>query len=865
MNNILFVCLLIFSFLSFQVSAQNFEKSLKKDWQLTSSKNLNVKGEVISLQTYNASSWLKTNVPTTVLGALIKNNIYKDVFVGKNLESIPKEEFDYAWWFRKEIKLTKDEINRNPSLLFEGIVYSANVWLNGKLIAAASEIKGAFRRFVIPIKENVVAGKNILAVEVFPAKPGDYNIGFVDWNPRPQDNSMGLWRSVKLLFNAGVEISDPYVNSIFENHDYSKVNLEASVDLTNHTDKEQNTFLNFKIGKTSVSKKVQLNPYETKNVVINSSQFPELKIKNPKLWWPNNLGDPNLYDVVIKVTNGDNILDQKEFKYGIREVKDILNEKGHKAYFINGQRFIVKGGGWVDDMFLTEDDTKLENQILYAKHMNLNTIRLEGFWGNSSKLYDLCDKHGMLLMVGWSCQWEWDGYLGKQTDPEYGGILEKEDIDFVTKYFEDHVKWLRNHPSILLWALASDLLPHPELEKEYLNVLKKYDQSRPFLLSAQMKESKLSGSSGAKMYGPYEYVPPVYWYIDTTNGGAYGFNTETGPGAQIPPLESLKKMIPKESLWPINDVWEYHCARHEFGKLDRFLNAYNNRYGEEKELEPFVEKAQIVMYEAIRPMFEAFQTNKFVSSGVIQWMLNSSWPKIFWQLYDYYLMPNGAFYGTKKACTPVNLVFNYGNNSIYLVNDKLNALDGLKATIKIYDSNSKEIFNQTISLFAEENSSKKIYDLPEIDNLTQLYFLDLKLLKDGKETSSNFYWLSKKDDVMDFEKTEWFYTPQKEYADFTPLNTLPKAKISYNYKIKSGDKQEVTVTLKNDSDKIAFFINVDLKRDKSNTSVLPVFWDDNYISLLPGETKVIKGKFLKTDLNNEKAKIVVDGWNTILN
>ena len=193
---------------------------------------------------------------------------------------------------------------------------------------------------------------------------------------------------------------------------------------------------------------------------------------------------------------------------------------------------LIRGGGWVDDLLLREDEKNLEAQVRYTRHMNLNTIRLEGIWGSSQKLYDLCDRYGILLMVGWSCQWEWEDYLGKPQESEmYGAAKTPEDMELLAAYFHDQVLWLRNHPSIFVWVVGSDKLPWPEMEKRYRRDLPLLDPSRPLLTSCKTWTSEVSGPSAVKMNGPYDYVTPNYWYVDKENGGAFGFNTETGPGA----------------------------------------------------------------------------------------------------------------------------------------------------------------------------------------------------------------------------------------------------------------------------------------------------------------------------------------------
>jgi exo-1,4-beta-D-glucosaminidase len=425
---------------------------------------------------------------------------------------------------------------------------------------------------------------------------------------------------------------------------------------------------------------------------------------------------------------------------------------------------------------------------------------------------------------------------------------------------------LRNHPSIFVWALASDKLPRPELETKYRECLKVIDPTRPILVSTAYRESVISGPSRVKMNGPYDYVTPNYWFVDKKHGGAFGFNTETGPGPQPPPVESLKKMIPEDHLWPIDDYWDYHCGRFEFNTLDRYRKSLDNRYGAPGSLAEFVQKAQLANYEAMRAMFEAFGAHKPNATGIIQWMFNSAWPEMYWQFFDYYLMPNGAFYGAKKASTPLHILYHYGDRGIYVSNDTHLPAKGLKAEVRILNIHSKGLLKEKKKFEIDAYSSLRIMQLSEIDAPKKVYFVDLRLKdKKGKIVSQNFYWLSTKKDVLDEEGTEWFFTPNKEYADFTGLEELPEVKIPIKFNFKRiGDEGEVRVKVNNRSKHIAFFIHFNVAGSKSGNSVLPIFWDDNYISLLPGETREINAHFSWDDLNGETPLLEMGGWNVPL-
>ena len=466
-------------------------------------------------------------------------------------------------------------------------------------------------------------------------------------------------------------------------------------------------------------------------------------------------------------------------------------------------------------------------------------------------------------MVGWSAHWEWAPYFGGPVD-KFGGIKTEEQMDVVARSWKDQIVWLRNHPSVFLWVYGSDKLPRPELEKRYLEIHKKYDPTRPFAGAAQEHTSSLTGPTRMKMRGPYDYVPPDYWYIDTAYGGAFGFNTETGPGPQVPVLESLKKMIPADSLWPIGDAWKYHSARGMFHNVKNYTNAMDKRLGKATDLTDYLRKAQYLNYEGMRAMFEAFVANRFKATGIIQWMYNSSWPKLWWQLYDYYLMPTGAFYGARIANEPLHISYNYGNNGIDISNNTAENADALSAEINVLNLDMKSIFKKTIPLASlNERATKQLFTLPSDLQLSKTWFLDLRLYdKQHKLISTNFYVLSTQKDSLNFAKTDWYITPQSAYADLTGLQDLPKVKLQQSESItKKGNDTYVEVKLKNPSDHLAFMVYLDMKKKGTGESVVPVFWDENYITLLPGEERMVTVHCHTTDLNGNDPEIIVSGWN----
>jgi exo-1,4-beta-D-glucosaminidase len=855
---------------------------LSSGWKMQPVDKLNGVDEMsVSLNDFNADSWYDAMVPGTVLGSLATKKVVEDPYFGINMQKVDPTQFKQPWWFRRSFELSGNDLKKKISLRFNGINYRADLWVNGKKVAEREQFAGAFKMFTFDISEFVKEGKNSLALKLWQHADGEYSIGFVDWNPLPIDRNMGIFREVFLEINDGIKIRSPFVYSKVNTENLQDADLFIQSELINGGKESVKGTLRVDYELGVVQKKVEIKPGETLTCSFSSDEFSQLSVKAVNLWWPNGMGKPSLYKVKVEFLKGSKVLDREERRYGIREISSYLDSKRNRAFTVNGKFVLIKGGGWTDDLLLQDTKESVEAQLRYVRHMNMNSIRLEGFWGKDEDLYNLCDEYGILVMVGWSCHWEWEEYLLKPCDDKYGGPVSAEDISLIATSWFDQMMWLRNHPSIYVWMTGSDKLPAPDLEKKYIELFKKYDPSRSYITSAGGAGtennnvvasvplfSEISGPTGMKMLGPYDFTPPVYWFTDSLLGGAYGFNTETCPGTSIPPLASLQKMLPAESLWPIDKkYWEAHTGRNQFTTLDRYRKALSARYGESSGVEEFAYKSQVSNYEVMRPMFEAFVAHKPVSTGLIQWKLNSAWPEMIWQLYDTYLQPNGSFYAVRKACAPLHAIYRYGFDDIYLTNEDLNDAESLTLKIRVFDLKSKEIFNDHWRGDIKSNKSEFVYKLPEMKELTPVWFLDLRIYdKDNREVDNSIYWLSTKKDILDYDaakKLSWaFYTPTKQFADYTALNQLPKVKLNYDYQFTINEESgEISLKIKNPSDAIAFFIFLDVIDTATGKPILPVFWDDNYVSLLPGEERTYKAKYFLRDSGGDKPVIKVNGWN----
>lgn len=838
------------------------ERLLADGWRVRAAADVAESGEVVSTVGFDTGSWVATSVPTTPMAALVADGAYPDLYMGMNLKEVDGRQFAGPWWYRIELEISAEEAVRTARLVLAGANYSAEVWLNGELLASADELVGAYRVHEVPVTGRLVEGLNAIAIAVHPPQPGDFTIGFVDWNPAPPDLDMGLWRPVSLRFSGEVSLDDVFVRSEVDGEALDRAELTVVAVVHNHTDRQVTTTVSGAIEEIGFSADVILAPREAQTVAFGPEHYPALSVDSPRLWWPYTMGSPELYELDLKAVVDGRTSDVSSTTFGIRSIDTYLNDAGHRGFTVNGEEILIRGGGWVDDLLLSDTSEKIDAQLAYVKQMHLNTIRLEGFWGSGHELYDAADRAGILVMPGWSCQWEWEDYLGKPVHELYGGVLEPDEMDLVAASLGDQIRYLRNHPSIFTWVLASDILPHPDLERRYVDVLAEEDPTRPPLVSCGWHSSEVSGPSGVKMSGPYDWVPPRYWWEDRSLGGAYGFNTETGPGPQPPPMESVRKMIPADELWPLGETWNYHCGRHEFSDMDRYLEALEQRYGPCDSVQDFTFKAQAASYEAIRPMFESFAAMRPLTTGLIQWMLNSAWPETYWQLFDWYLMPNGAFYGTRAACQPLSLAYDYAGQTVVAVNDTRFEETGLTAKIRALDLEMNELLASELELELEPGRAREVLSLAEVNPPTPVWFLDLRLADSaGNEVARNFYWLPAADDELDYPNSLWFVTPTRRFADLTALDELPELELGISAEATAGETGPVVhVRLENPGASLAFFTELRVV-NLDGESILPVLWNDNYVSILPGESRLLTAALpAGTDLGG--ARLEVRGWNT---
>lgn len=773
-------------------------------------------------------------VPSTVAGAVFDQGLLgEDLLEGLNYYQADKSIFDEAWIYKTQFNMDVVE-GQNYELVFNGLNYYADITLNDVCIATSDTTYGVFIKRQYDVT-NLLKDVNNLEVKIRRAQWGDLNIGFVDWNPRPLDESMGITQTVKLRAAGPVSVQDVFVIPSLDVEKFAEADLEVRVTLKNNLAEafSGNIVLDLQDNGTC-SVPVELAAGEEKIVAITPEQAANLHVENPRVWWTYDLGTPELYALNVTVEADGVTSDRKDVTFGIRTIESRLTKDDYRQFTLNGKDIIIKGAGWTDDIFLRDTPEQLERQVKYVMDMNMNTIRFENIWGKDDTIYDLCDRYGVLALVGWSCQWEWENYCGLPEVEHVGCIIQPKEINLAARYFEDQVIRLHNHPAVFAWMTGSDCVPVYELEKRYLEIFAKYDY-RPYISSAKNLKSELAGWSGSKMAGPYEYVGPDYWYLDTMNGGAFGFNTETGVGANLPQAESLKKFIPEDQLWPTSEAWDKHCTTSgsAMNTVTVLTNTINGQYGEATGFNDYVRKAHAVDYDATRAMFEAFRFNTPLTTGIVQWMLNSAWPSIYWQLYDFYGVPVASYYGTKKACEPVQLIYNYKDSQIYLVNEG-NMVADVTVSVKVYDDASNLLLEDVKTLATSYRNTVKAFDMKPFDGRPHFIALEIRDAE-GKFIADNFYCIAAQRNEYDWDEYTWYDTPITSYSDLRFAFAQPEADVTMETSYADG---VYTVVLKNNSPVISY-MNILKAKDAKGDLLVPAYWSDNFFPLLPGQEKTI--------------------------
>lgn len=840
-------------------------------WQIQSSDKAQQGGADISVAGFSTSGWYPVSSRATVMAGLLENDAYKDVFYSDNLRAVQVPDasgslFVNPWWYRSEFTLAKAAHGQHTLLRTNGIIASADLWVNGHLVADHANVAGAYPVQEFDITPWVHAGNNVLALSVHPGDPRrSLSIGWVDWNPTPPDNNMGPWRGVDIVQTGPVQLRFPHVSPVLSLPDLAHAALTVKVEARNLDAVAHEATITGDVAGVSLQRQIHLAPGETQTVSFTPKTDAGLDLAHPNVWWPLGMGAHPLYNLHMRAAVDDATSDQASTAFGIRSVSSKLTEQGYFQFFVNGKPLLIRGGGWAPDMFLRDDPQRMEAEFSYVRNLGLNTIRSEGKLENS-RFYELADRDGIMILAGWECCDKWES-AAKTGGAPWDAADERVAADSMAS----EARLLRNHPSVIGFLIGSDHAPPPKLAKMYVDTLHAEDWPTPIVAAAADEGTAETGPSGMKMAGPYDWIPPAYWYADKL-GGAFGFDSEVSAGADIPRLEDLTRMLSpqeQEALWKYPKLRHYHASADwsTFASIEPFNTALAKRYGAPKNLADYVAKAQLDNYDNVRAQFEAFNAHMDAarpSTGVIYWMLNNAWPSLHWHLYDYFLNPAGAYFGAKKANEPLHIQYAYDTRAIVLVNHTANDERGLQANIRIRNLDGSVRYERHLQdIEVESNRTRQLETTPVPTDLSRTYFIELELASaSGESISRNVYWLSTQPDELDWAHSNWYLTPLGKYADLTALQSLPTATNEARATVRrEGGDDVVTVTLSvpASSKAVALFQHLSIRRAAHGDLALPIRWSDNDVTLWPGQSVTLTARYAAQAAT--VPVLEVSGWN----
>jgi hypothetical protein len=830
--------------------------ALPGNWMLQDIVKVPQPGAEVSAAAFDTRGWYVATVPGTVLTSLVNDCVYPEPLYGENdrPEIIPESLVHTSYWYRTVIRVPATYRNHHVWLNFDGINYSAEVWVNG---AKAGTIRGAFIRGIFDITAQVKPGQPavvavLVAPQPHPGVPHEHTlrdgvgqnggitsidgptflstIGW-DWLNAVRDRDTGIWQKVFLSATGPVLLKDPLVTTDLPlpHTDSSDVGIQATVE--NVSDRPQSGVVVGTIENIAFERQVELAPHSTQTVVFDAKNTPALHIEHPRLWWPNGYGAQEMYRLHLAFTIGRTTSDTDDVDFGIRKITYSVPGTDTLTISVNGIPIFIRGGDWgLDEAMKRIPRERLDAEIHLHQLAHLNLIRNWVGQSTGEDFYELCDKYGILV---------WDEFF--QPNPNDGP--DPADLDTYVANVRDKVLRFRNHPSIVLWCARNEGDPPPEIDAALRKILAELEPTRRYQPSS-------TDGAGVRSHGPYSWRTPREFYTVTDDY----FKTETG-SMSVPTLESIHGMMPQKDWETINDDW----AVHDMAKGNQHGDAYPGiiaaRYGKIANLADFVRKAQLANYEAFRAMYEGRNAQLFhPTTAVITWMSNPAQPSFVWQIYHYDLEPMSSYFAVMHASEMVHIQLNEANGQVQVINNTPEPLTGLVAHVSVYNLDSTLAWEHDWPVTAAADAATNLGTIDFPANLSRVHFISLSLYGPHKPGplpySKNFYWRAQPGD------------PPGKSDDLTDLDKMPPVTLhaqSLAQKDEAG-MRTVTVSLENPTPQIALMAHLQLRR-KSGQRVLPVFYSDNYITLLPHASAAIEMRAAVSDFHGEDVLVTVDGWN----
>lgn len=825
-------------------------------WRVQRESLVSAEGETLSKPGFQDSNWVIATVPGTVLISYRNAGALPDPNYGDNQLMISESFFYSDFWYRNEFLVPDSYEGQHMYINFDGINWKAEVFLNGRKIG---RVEGAFTRGQFDVTNILIPGqKNALAVRIIKnATPGnvkeqtalspDKNGGALgadnptyhasigwDWIPTIRGRNTGIWNDVFLTISGPVTIENPFITTILPLPDTSQADVNIELTLRNHEPKVVSGVLHGHFGEVVFKQPVTLEASAAKNIKLNPSTHPALLLQNPKLWWPAGYGDPNLYDVELRFESEDKtVSDVKSFQSGVRQMT-YSEEGGILKIWINGRRFIGRGGNWgFPESNLCYRGREYDIAVRYHSDMNFTMIRNWVGQTGDDEFYEACDRHGIMV---WQDFWLANPVDGPNPD----------DNEMFMRNVEDIVLRIRNHPSMALYVGRNEGNPPEVLDTAIRKIIPGIHPGLHYISNSAF---------GVVSGGGHYRALPAKFYFETR--ATTKLHSEMGM-PNIVTYESLKKMMPDSAMWPQGRMWGLHdfCLEGAQGG-EFFLKMMDINFGEINNVKDWVSLAQWRNYEGYRAMFEAQSKYRM---GLLLWMSHPAWPSFVWQTYDYYFEPTAAYFACKKASEPLHIQWNPLSDTIEVVNYSAGNVTGLTASVEIRNLDGTVQWEKSASLESTEDSNVPCIKMEYPSGLTDVFFLRLKLAKGDEILSENFYWrgLDKNNEKLPGYR---FYNDLEE-SNYQALHNLPKVDLESSTRVdRKGDIWYLTTHLNNPSEHPVLMVRLKVVREKSGDRILPVLYSDNYVSLMPGEQRTIQMELEHADTRGEKPGVVITGFN----
>jgi exo-1,4-beta-D-glucosaminidase len=854
---------------------------LDRDWHLQSGAAVESGGEVLSTPDFTPADWHPTVVPRTVLAALVDNGVYPDPYHGLNLKQIPgyrdglwlampeDSPFRRPWWYQTRFTVPADWAGRHITLHLDGVNYEANVWLNGKRIADRGTVRGMFRRFEFVVTDGIQPGRaNALAIEVispgqipdkdYGTKQVEATTGWDDHNPQPPDLNMGLWERVYLKAQGPVSLRHAYAESEihWDAADHAtRADITLSAHLQNLTDAPVSGVLRGAINGVTVETPVALAAGEQREVFLRPAELSALRMEAPRLWWPHPVGEPALHDAALAFLVDGIESDSDAWRFGIREITTHINEEDWRGYRVNRKDILIRGGAWMTaDMLLRLTPERYEALIRYAREANLNMLRSEGFSIRESEtFYRLCDEMGVMV-----------------TQQIFGRSIPDEDLAIAC--IDDMLLRIRRHPSLAHLLGHDETFPTERLDAAYREMIGRHRVARTYQPHSGTFTVPTRAATGGTRTGTRElwtYSSPAHYYHRKFDG-AWGFAQSGGIGGIVAAPDSIRQMLPEDQRWPALDTeaWSFHTVTQGGDYFDAVRVAMNEGFGPAHDLDDFLRKAYAMNYASAQGMFEAYARNKYDALGITTWKYNAAWPAAMtWQYIDWYLRPTAAYYGAKTACQALHVLYAYDDECVHLVNSRYEGAGDLTVSATFHDVVGTVLAQAEAPAAVGPDGVAKIFAAPWPAPRPALSFLTLQARDaSGAVVARNRYWLSATPDIpgnSGQHRDGVFRTRPKSRGDFRALEALPPVELAVEaaHARDAGPDRRVRVRLHNPGGAAAFMAYLALRSAGGEPEIAPVYWEDNYVTLLPGESREIIAT-VPAGIELAVSPVVgVSGWN----